>query len=168
MFRHHCCYSEHNYCHGFYGALVCIGSFLAPFLLFALRVFFGVILLFAGLSKLSDAKPTAEFFANVGIPMSLFMAYVVGLLEVICGAALAVGFASRLIAIPIMIIMGVAYATAHHGAIAAFMMDPTLILVEKPFGFFLTALLVFCFGPGVISLDYLIERFVCKDRCTHD
>lgn len=168
MFKHHCCYSEHNYCHGLYKVLACIGSFLAPLLLLVLRVFFGVLLVQAGLSKFANAGPVAEFFASVGIPLSTFAVYVVAFFEVVCGAALAVGFASRLAAVPVIIIMVVAYLTAHNNALVAFAADPTAILVEKAFGFTLAAFIIFCFGPGVISLDYLIERFICKDKCNHD
>lgn len=167
MSNHACCHTEHHCCCGYKG-LVCIGSFLAPLLLLTLRVFFGVLFVLAGLGKLVDAAPTAEYFAGLGIPMSLLLAYIVGLFELVCGALLAIGFASRLVAIPLIVIMIVAYITSSKSAIDGFMMDPTLILVEKPFGFLLTSLLVFCFGPGMISLDYLLERFVCKNQCDKD
>ncbi len=165
MSKHHCCYSEHHYCSGFYKALICLGNFLAPFLLLILRVFFGVLFAVAGLAKLSDASSVAEFFASVEIPMPLFMVYLVGLVELICGAALVVGFLTRLAVIPLIITMVVAYLTVHSESIYIFQEDPTAIVVEKPFGFLLTSILAFCFGPGVISVDYLIERFVCRDKC---
>lgn len=156
--------SEHHYCKGCYKGLICIGAFLAPFLLVVLRIFFGVLFVLAGLAKLSDPSGTAQFFASLNIPAPAFNAYLVGLVELVCGAALAVGFLSRLAAIPLIIVMVVAYATAHVDAVMAVAVTPDAIIDEKPFGFLLTAILVFCFGPGVISIDYLIEK-ACCNKC---
>lgn len=164
MFKHHCCYSEHNSC-GFFKALVCIGHFLASFLLLAIRVFFGVLLIYAGLGKFAEARTVAEYFASINIPLPSISVYVVAIIEVLAGAALVVGFATRFAALLLIIIMVGAFATAHIAIFSGFWADPSVILTEKAFSFLLGALVILCFGPGVISLDYLIERFICKNKC---
>lgn len=165
MSKHQCCYSEHNYCSGFYRGLVCTGHFLAPVLLLLLRVFFGALFVFAGLAKLMDASAVSEFFGSIGIPLPSLMVYLVGIIELFCGALLIVGFLTRFAVVPLIIVMIVAFATVHHESVNVFTADPTVVLVEKPFSFLVACLVIFCFGPGIISLDYLLERFVCKDKC---
>lgn len=167
MFRNHCCYSEHNCCGG-YKALVWIGRFLASFLLLVIRVFFGAMFFLGGLAKLGDARAVADFFANIHIPMPLVMAYVVGIVETVAGALLVIGFASRFAALLLIITMIGAFATAHTAYFTNFWADPSAFMVEKAFSFLLAGLVILCFGPGIFSLDYLIERFICKQCCSKD
>ena len=47
---------------------------------------------------------------------------------------------------------------------AAFSAIPDKFVAAAPFPFLLAALLVLAFGPGALSLDALIKRFVARER----
>jgi putative oxidoreductase len=146
----------------FYSALITIGNFLQSFLLLAIRLFWGYLFFKGGLGKLQDISPVIEFFHSLGIPFPTVMAYLVGLIECVGGLCLMLGFASRLVAIPLATIMIVAYLTAHYDAVKNVLENHSEFIKQTPFNFLLTCLLIFAFGPGKISLDYLLKRFVFK------
>lgn len=86
-------------------------DFLAPLLL---RLFLAPIMIYAGLSKLGDVSNTALWFEHsLGLPFPTLMVYLAGGAEFFGGIALLIGFAVRWFAIPLMITMVVAAATAH-------------------------------------------------------
>ena len=71
---------------------------------------------------------------------------------------LLVGLASRLVSIPLIILLSVAYLTADNEALRSIFSDPDKFLSATPFQFLFAALLVLIFGPGAFSLDYLIGK----------
>ncbi len=79
----------------------------------ALRVYLGPIFILAGMNKLSNAANVARFFEFLGIPAPELMVYVAGLTEFAGGILLLAGLAVRWIALPLMVTMIVAAATAH-------------------------------------------------------
>lgn len=123
------------------------------FLLFV-RLFWGVQLAITGWGKLQNLSGTAAFFSKLGIPFPEFQAPLVGYTELICGGLLAIGLLSRLVSIPIAIVMLVALFTAHAG----FLAEPLNVVNEAPFTFLMAALTVFAFGAGKFSLDHLITK----------
>jgi len=86
------------------------------------------------------------------------------LLEIIGGSLLIVGFASRLIAIPIIISTLSALSTVHAENLAnlKFITEPLTLVNQEPYPFLVTALLVFIFGPGRVFLDAWIKSWVAK------
>ena len=76
------------------------------------------------------------------------------------GLLLIAGLGGRLAAIPLTITMTVAYLTAHRDAVHS--LDD--FVAQPPFPFLLTALVVFAFGPGMISIDGLLKRTVFRKR----
>lgn len=80
-----------------------------------------LIRLVAGLSLMAHGFPilfsntagAARFFESIGFAPGLFWAYVVGLVELVCGLFLAVGFLTRLVAVPIIGFLAVAILTYH-------------------------------------------------------
>lgn len=138
---------------GFFGA---IGSLFQSPLLLALRVFFGISFLLAGWGKLQNISQFSDTLLTLHIPYPETMAWVAALTEVICGFFLAIGFLSRIVSIPLIVVMCVAYATAHVDSIYAIAKDPMQFVRQAPFNFLITALLVFAFGPGLFSLDALL------------
>src|SRR5205823_454312 len=100
----------------------------------------------------------AEYLASLHIPFPEIHAWALALIETFGGFLLAIGFLSRLAAIPLIIAMCVAYGTAHVDAIRHFLENPKLLVEQPPFNFLLTALLVFVFGPGFFSVDDLITK----------
>lgn len=103
-----------------------------------------------------------DFFTQLGIPLPVFNAYFVSLLECVGGILLILGLASRLISIPLIVDMLVAYITADREAFTSFFSDPDKFMAAAPFTFLMASLLIMVFGPGSISVDYLIKRFIEK------
>jgi len=55
----------------------------------------------------------ARFFETVGFENGLFWAWVVGILEFVCGICLAAGLLTRLVAVPIIVFLITAIVTYH-------------------------------------------------------
>jgi uncharacterized membrane protein YphA (DoxX/SURF4 family) len=131
-----------------------------PFPLFILRLIVGLIFLSEGLQKfITPESVGAGRFAKIGFQNPEFWASLVGSVEIVCGILLLLGFISRLAAIPLLIIMIVAFVTTK---------IPTLsdkgfwvFAHEYRTDFSMTMLLVFLlyFGSGNFSIDKnLISR----------
>lgn len=149
-----------NFLKKIYLYLVNFGIFLQPFFLLVTRLFWGILFYFSGMGKLENLEQTASFFQNLGIPFSEFSAHFVAWLETIGGLCLVIGFASRLVSIPLAICMIVALLTAHFESIQNVWSDPSTLLSQVPFSFLFALLVIFVFGPGKLSLDYAIEKLV--------
>ena len=65
------------------------------------------------------------------------------------------GLGSRLVSVPLMFIMIVAYAKADKEALAAIFSDPDKFVSAAPFQFLRASVIVFAFGAGKIALDTL-------------
>jgi putative oxidoreductase len=77
---------------------------------------------------------------------------------------LIVGLASRLTAIPITIVMIVAYLTADFESVTSFFSDPDKLVKADPFPFLISALIIFVFGPGKFSIDAAIQWVIERAR----
>jgi putative oxidoreductase len=145
-----------------YGLFARCASFLAcPFLLIV-RVYWGWQFFGTGKAKLGDIPAFTERFANWGIPLPHFNVILAGSTEAICGLLLLAGLASRLVSIPLIFIMIVAYLTAETEALHAFFSDPDKFVSATPFQFMFAAILVLIFGPGLFSLDWIIGKIYAK------
>jgi putative oxidoreductase len=60
-----------------------------------------------------NTAAAAKFLENVGFENALFWTYVVGIVEFVCGICLAIGFLTRLAAIPIIGFLLIAIVTYH-------------------------------------------------------
>lgn len=119
--------------------------------LLLMRLWAGLVMFYAhGWGKMMTFSEQIERRDGfMGMPGELAASLLV-FSEVFCALLLALGLATRLVSIPLLITMGVAAFVAHAG---------------DPFGdrelalFFGTAYLMFvCTGPGKYSLDAVIER----------
>lgn len=147
----------------FYGFFIAIGSNLQSLFLLYLRLTWGHQFFLSGVDKLEHIAKTTEIFIQLHIPYPLFHSYEVGLMEAIGGALLMIGFASRVAAIPLIIIMLTALTTAHMEALKNFdflINDPHILVMQQPYPYLFTSLLVFIFGPGRVSLDAWFKRWV--------
>lgn len=131
----------------------------SPFLLL-IRLIWGYQFLITGMGKLMNLANTSQFFADLGIFMPKSAAFIVGFFELLGGLALIIGLGSRLMCVPLIVIMITAYTIAHSDQLTffSFITDPVTFALERPFGFLYTVLVVLIFGPGKISLDYLLCR----------
>jgi putative oxidoreductase len=142
----------------FYGWLIIVGNGLRSPFLFLIRLYWGWQLFQTGKGKLMDLSKPTQFFESLHIPFPHFSAVLVGSTEAIGGLLLLVGFASRLVSVPLMISLTVAYLTADLSLVKNIFNDPDKFLAADEFLFLFAVLIVFIFGPGKFSLDWLIQR----------
>src|SRR5277367_4043560 len=140
----------------YYGLLIGAGTrFQSPFLL-AVRLYWGWQFAQTGWAKLSDLGKVTGFFTQLGIPAPALNALFVSGLEFVGGLLLIAGLGSRLIAVPLVIDMIVAYITADREALFSLLSDPDKFTAAAPFTFLVASLVVLIFGAGWFSLDALV------------
>lgn len=104
------------------------------------------------MQKWSDIANVATWFDSLGIPFPTLNAYMAASTEILGVVLLTLGLFTRLISIPLIIIMIVAIATVHlsHGFPAG---DNGF---EIPLYYMLFLTLFASFGAGKFSLDHLL------------
>ena len=76
-----------------------------------------------------------------------------------------IGFASRLITIPLIVNFCVAYLTASREVLLNILNDPDAFVSDAAFLFLFASVIIFIFGPGAFSVDALIKRlFVTSEK----
>ena len=141
----------------YYGFLIGAGTHLqSPFLL-AVRLYWGWQFAQAGWTKLGDLEKVTRFFTQLGIPAPALNALFVSGLEFAGGLLLILGLGSRLIAVPLVIDMLVAYMTADREALFSFVSSPDKFTAAAPYTFLIASLLVLIFGPGRFSVDAILS-----------
>lgn len=149
-----------------YCNLTWLGEGFQSLLLLAIRLYWGFGFFQSGYGKLSDVESASQFFSQLSIPFPAANAYIAGSIECFGGLLLMAGLFSRIITLPLIIVMIVAYFTAHTPAIVNIWNNPAGFVAEGPFNFLLASLIVFAFGPGKISLDYVICRMFFHKKCS--
>ena len=104
------------------------------------------------MQKWSDIGSVATWFGSMGIPFPTLNAYMAASTELLGVILLTLGLFTRLISIPLMVVMVVAITTVHlaHGFSAG---DNGF---EIPMYYFLFLAIFASFGAGKFSLDYLL------------
>jgi len=118
------------------------------------RLTLGIIFIGSGWGKLHNLEKMIEFFTQLRIPVPAFSAPFVGATELVCGSLLLLGLASRLAAIPLIVTMCVAIATARIGDVEGF--GDLLRLQEVDY--MILSIWIAVAGAGALSLDYLLSR----------
>jgi putative oxidoreductase len=77
------------------------------------RLLLTILFLVAGFGKLSDIAGTAGWFGSIGLPAPTVVAVLVGLLELVGGLAILVGFKARIAAIALAVFTIAATLVAH-------------------------------------------------------
>ena len=134
----------------------------SPFLL-AVRLYWGWQFMQTGLGKLSDINKVTGFFTDLGIPAPALNAYFVSGLEFAGGILLIAGLGSRLIALPLVIDMIVAYISADREALFSVVSNPDKFTAAAPFTFLIASALVLIFGPGKVSADAFLSGRIGRD-----
>jgi putative oxidoreductase len=135
-------------------------NLLQSLLLLVIRLYWGWEFFLTGKGKLMDLEKPTGFFQSLGIPFPHEQAILVGSTECFGGLLLLAGFCSRLVSIPLTIMLTVAYLTADLDKVKVVFSDPDKFLTADEFQFLFAAVLVFVFGPGKFSIDWLIQRKV--------
>ncbi len=142
--------------------LATLGGWLQPVLLLVIRGWWGWSFFLTGKGKLMNLEKTTAFFTDLGLPLPKLNAIMAGSTECVGGLLLLLGLCSRLVSVPLMFTMIVAYATADKEAVQAIFSDPDKFTSAAPFLFLLASVIVFAFGPGKISLDALLFKKSAK------
>lgn len=124
-----------------------------------IRVMVGAVFLSEGIQKFifSDALGVGRFI-KIGIPAPEILAPFVGIVEIVCGTLLLLGFATRLAAIPLIVDMLVAIATTK---MPILMKDGFWSMAHEArtdWSMLLGSLFLLLVGPGPWSLDGRISR----------
>jgi putative oxidoreductase len=135
-------------------------------LLLAIRLYWGWQFLQSGWGKLSDISKPIEYFTSLGIPAPVLNAYFIGILEAGGGILLILGLGSRLIALPLLVDMLMAYVIADREALGSIFSEPDKFYAAAPYTFLFASLLILVFGPGTFSLDTIVRRYWTKRQKT--
>lgn len=84
---------------------------------FVLRLGVGGIFVFAGIMKLFDPAMVSGMLGTMGFPGAAFWAWLLILVEVLCGVAVLLGFKLKWATIPLAVVMIVVIAVAEGQAI---------------------------------------------------
>lgn len=119
------------------------------------RLFFGALFLMHGLDKMMNFNQLSVTYPSVfglgsytTLMLSIFC-------EFACSIFLMVGMLTRIILIPMVVSMAVAFFDIHDGM----MPEGELSLI-----YLIVFFVLFVTGPGRYSVDYLIDRKVMKDK----
>ncbi|PHS37557.1 MAG: DoxX family protein [Sulfurovum sp.] len=104
------------------------------------------------MTKWSDISNVAQWFASMGIPFPTLNAYMVASTEILGVVLLTLGLFTRLISIPLIIIMIVAITTVHLGN--GFSAGNNGF--EIPLYYMLFLAIFASMGAGKLSLDHLL------------
>lgn len=147
-----------------YQIFIWIGKIIQPFLLLALRLFWGWQFFQAGLGKLGNIGEVVEFFTKLGFSHASLLAHLTAWVELIGGICLFLGLFARAAAIPLAIVMITALSTAHIKALQSIFVDPTTFNSQAPVTFLIVSLVILAFGPGLFSLDALFKRSLLGEQ----
>jgi putative oxidoreductase len=131
---------------------------LQPWLLLAVRLYWGVQFALSGWRKLHNISGVTEFFTSLGLPAPHATAIFCGSVEFFGGLLLILGLFSRVNALVLFVNMTVAYWTGDRDALTHILNDPGKFYAADPYTFWFAALLVLIFGPGALALDTWLRR----------
>ena len=125
------------------------------FLILFVRLFFGALFFMHGLDKLSNFNVLSDTYPSVLGLGSYTTLMITIFCEFACSLFLMAGLVTRIVLIPMMAAMAVAFFDVHDGM----MPGGELALI-----YLIVFLVLFMTGPGRYSVDYLIARKVNKDK----
>ncbi len=131
-------------------------------LLLIIRLYWGFLFFIGGYFKVINMPPFIAFFQQLGL--STTWAYIVAIVELVCGILIFFGFLSRIAAAATTLIMLGAYVIAHPAQFFSFFRDPAYFFSAPSFSFFFASLVILFFGPGLVSIDALIKRKLIDDH----
>ena len=128
---------------------------IISFLILAVRVFFGILFFIHGVDKMMNFSILSDTYPSVfglGSYMTLMLAIFT---EFCCSLFLIFGLMIRVILIPMIISMAVAFFDVHDAIIS----EGELALI-----YFIMFIILYITGPGRYSVDYLIDIKVQKEK----
>lgn len=120
------------------------------------RLAIGWVFLWAGYGKLGNLEQVIGYFDSLGIPLASVQAPFIAVLELVGGAALILGFGTRIFSFLLASTMTVALMTAHASEISVF--SDMFKIYE--FVYILVFLFLITKGGGKVSVDKIL-----KEKC---
>jgi len=117
--------------------------------LLAGRVLLSAMFILAGFAKLTAISGTAGWFASLGLPVPTATAVVAGLVELVGGLAVLVGYQTRIAAIVLALFTAAATLVAHFD----FADQVQLLFLQKNFAIVGGFLILAAVGAGALSVD---------------
>ena len=118
------------------------------------RVLLALMFVLAGIGKLGGLEGTAGYIASKGLPMPMVLAVAVGVLELVAGVLLIIGWQARWAALALAVFTVVASVLFHnYWAMPAEQQMMQQLMFMKNLAVTGGLLLVFAFGAGALSLD---------------
>ena len=125
------------------------------FLILAIRVFFGVLFFIHGVDKMMNFSQLSENYPSV-LGFGSYMTLMVTVFcEFCCSLFLIAGLLLRIMVLPMIAAMGVAFFDIHD----ALFPEGELSLI-----YLVVFVVLYIVGPGRYSLDYLIDLRFQKDK----
>ena len=125
------------------------------FLLLALRVFFGILFLTHGLDKLMNFNTLSNTYPSV-LGLGGYTTLMITIFaEFCCSLFLITGLLERILVVPMIIAMAVAFFDVHDAMIP----EGELSLI-----YLIMFFILFITGPGRFSIDYVIDSKVSKEK----
>ena len=124
------------------------------------RLAVGLIFATQGFLKYADPNLGVNRFTRIGFPAPLFTAHFVGAFEMVCGLLLLLGLWTRVLAIPLLIVISTAIATTKLPELYRpnqgfwYMVSDA----RTDFSMFCCLLFLIISGPGVWSVDSFWSR----------
>jgi putative oxidoreductase len=141
-----------------YRLLIRAANSLQSLFLLAVRLYWGWQFVQDGWGKLHNLDKVTDFFTTLGLPAPGVTAAFIGGLELVGGILLALGLASRLIALLLTGNMLMAYITADREALFSVLSDPDKFYGASPYTYLFASLIVLIFGPGKFSVDAWLAK----------
>jgi putative oxidoreductase len=133
-------------------------------LLLLCRLYIGYVAAESGFAHLTHFKATEDFFASLNIPMPALNVVIAGSTELFGGILIALGAASRIVAVPFTFNFIVAMVSVDladpkfRDMLFHIWRNQDFVLKDDAFPFFFVGLMVLIFGPGKYSLDHYVLR----------
>lgn len=135
----------------------------SPFLL-AVRLYWGWQLSENGWAKLHNLPRVTDYFASLNLPAPGPTAAFVSTVEFVGGILLGLGLLTLPTCIAIVIDMLTAYIVADREAFLSFFSDFSKFYNGAEYEFLFVGVLILIFGPGKISLDHYISKYLLKEK----
>ena len=126
-------------------------------LILLMRAFFGILFFTHGLDKMMNFNELVQNYPSI-MGLGSYMTLMITIFcEFCCSLFLIAGLLVRIMTVPMIIAMGVAFFDVHD----AMMPEGELALI-----YFIMFIVLFVTGPGRFSIDYLIDSKFKKDKTT--
>ena len=118
------------------------------------RILLALMFVLGGIGKLTGLEGTAGYIASKGLPLPMVLAVGTGLLELVAGVLLIIGWQARWAALALAAFTLLASVLFHnYWAMPAAQQMMQQLMFMKNLGVAGGLLLVFAFGAGPLSLD---------------